>query len=56
MDPKQERLKLWVLYAADEDERLAKASTAGLAILTQDNKDACVRITKDVRVSGELWN
>ena len=44
-----DRLKLWVLYAGDdEDIRLVKASTAALAIITEDNKEACIRITKEV--------
>ena len=41
-------MKLWFLYTAEEDERLAMASTAGFAILTEDAK-VCQRIIDEVK-------
>lgn len=57
-----DRLKLWLLYAAsDEDQddddkmksgrRLVRAAAGCLVLLTHDNKDVCVRLTKEVRCS-----
>jgi len=36
VQPGTDRLKLWVLYCAEEDERLALASSAGFVIVSQE--------------------
>uniref|UniRef100_A0A0N5AQ81 Protein unc-45 homolog B n=1 Tax=Syphacia muris TaxID=451379 RepID=A0A0N5AQ81_9BILA len=55
--PGTDRLKLWFLYTVEEDERLAMASTAGFAILTEDPK-VCQRIVDEFKswpeVLGEI--
>ncbi|VBB27322.1 unnamed protein product [Acanthocheilonema viteae] len=53
--PGSDRLKLWVLYSAEEDERLALASSAGFAILTQ-SKEACKRIIDEMKSWPEVLN
>uniref|UniRef100_A0AC35GV36 Uncharacterized protein n=1 Tax=Panagrolaimus sp. PS1159 TaxID=55785 RepID=A0AC35GV36_9BILA len=58
-----DRLKLWFLYCAEEDERLALVSSAGFAILTRDvkfNKGPTVlmgianMIESDEKVASEI--
>jgi len=47
--PGTDRLKLWFLYGAEEeDERLQMVSTAGFALLTRD-PEACKRIINEVK-------
>ncbi|EJD75017.1 UNC-45 protein [Loa loa] len=48
-----DRLKLWVLYSAEEDERLALASSGGFAILTE-NEAACKRIIDELKSWPEV--
>uniref|UniRef100_A0A0K0D7Q7 UNC45-central domain-containing protein n=1 Tax=Angiostrongylus cantonensis TaxID=6313 RepID=A0A0K0D7Q7_ANGCA len=42
-----DKLKLWVLYSAEEDVRLARCANAAFAILTQD-VNACRRIFEEI--------
>ncbi|VDN01183.1 unnamed protein product [Thelazia callipaeda] len=51
--PGTDRLKLWVLYSAEKDERLALASSAGFAILTE-NAEACKRIIDEMKSWPEV--
>ncbi|VDP24873.1 unnamed protein product [Onchocerca flexuosa] len=51
--PGTDRLKLWVLYSAEEDERLALASSAGFAILTE-SEEACKRIIDEMKSWPEI--
>uniref|UniRef100_A0A158Q8D0 Protein unc-45 homolog B n=1 Tax=Elaeophora elaphi TaxID=1147741 RepID=A0A158Q8D0_9BILA len=53
--PGTDRLKLWVLYSAEEDERLAVASSAGFAILTE-SEEACKRIIDEIKSWPEVLN
>uniref|UniRef100_F1KS65 Protein unc-45 A n=1 Tax=Ascaris suum TaxID=6253 RepID=F1KS65_ASCSU len=53
IEPGTDKLKLWVLYAAEEDERLAMASSAGFAILTGDEQ-ACRRIIDEIKSWPEV--
>ncbi|XGW05824.1 hypothetical protein V3C99_016297 [Haemonchus contortus] len=46
--PGTDKLKLWVLYAAEENERLARAAGAAFAILTED-VDANRRIFEEIK-------
>lgn len=48
-------MKLWVLYSAEEDERLALASSAGFAILTE-SEEACKRIIDEMKTWPEVLN
>ncbi|KJH40865.1 tetratricopeptide repeat protein [Dictyocaulus viviparus] len=48
-----DKLKLWVLYSAEEDVRLARSANAAFAILTQD-VDASRRIFEEIRSWPEL--
>lgn len=52
--PGTDRLKLWVLYAAEENERLARAATAAFAVLTED-VDANRRIFEDIKSWPEVF-
>ncbi|KAK6061899.1 hypothetical protein COOONC_00437, partial [Cooperia oncophora] len=52
--PGTDKLKLWVLYAAEENERLARAASAALAILTED-VDANRRIFKEIKSWPEVF-
>uniref|UniRef100_A0A5S6R3A2 TPR_REGION domain-containing protein n=1 Tax=Trichuris muris TaxID=70415 RepID=A0A5S6R3A2_TRIMR len=45
--PGTDRLKLWVLYCNEDDERLVLSSVAGVALLT-DDAQVCERITEEV--------
>uniref|UniRef100_A0AC35UAV9 TPR_REGION domain-containing protein n=1 Tax=Rhabditophanes sp. KR3021 TaxID=114890 RepID=A0AC35UAV9_9BILA len=49
-----DRLKLWVLYCNEGDERLQMASSAGFAILTQDEA-ACRRILDEIKSWPEVF-
>ncbi|WKY17126.1 hypothetical protein Q1695_001614 [Nippostrongylus brasiliensis] len=49
-----DRLKLWVLYAAEENERLARAASAAFAILTED-VDANRRIFDEIKSWPEVF-
>uniref|UniRef100_A0A915Q3F6 Protein unc-45 homolog B n=1 Tax=Setaria digitata TaxID=48799 RepID=A0A915Q3F6_9BILA len=53
--PGTDRLKLWVLYSAEEDERLALASSAGFAILTE-SEEACKRIIDEMKSWPDVLN
>ncbi|KAM3728902.1 Protein unc-45 [Dirofilaria immitis] len=53
--PGTDRLKLWVLYSTEEDERLALASSAGFAILTE-SEEACKRIIDEMKSWPEILN
>ncbi|PIO77194.1 tetratricopeptide repeat protein [Teladorsagia circumcincta] len=46
--PGTDKLKLWVLYAAEENERLSRAASAAFAILTED-VDANRRIFEELK-------
>ncbi|VDM43851.1 unnamed protein product [Toxocara canis] len=48
IQPGTDKLKLWVLYAAEEDERLAMASSAGFAMLSE-SEQACKRIIEEIK-------
>uniref|UniRef100_A0A1I7XFW3 UNC45-central domain-containing protein n=1 Tax=Heterorhabditis bacteriophora TaxID=37862 RepID=A0A1I7XFW3_HETBA len=50
----KDTVKLWVLYAAEEDERLARASSAGFAILTED-VEANKRILDEIKSWPEVF-
>ncbi|VDO40269.1 unnamed protein product [Haemonchus placei] len=50
VEPGTDKLKLWVLYAAEENERLARAAAAAFAMLTE-NVDADRRIFAEI----ESW-
>ncbi|CAI4222179.1 unnamed protein product [Auanema sp. JU1783] len=52
--PGTDKLKLWVLYSAEEDERLARASSAGFAILTED-EDCCTRVLQEIQSWVEVF-
>lgn len=45
---------MWVLYAAEENERLARAATAAFAVLTED-VDANRRIFEDIKSWPEVF-
>ncbi|KAL6727889.1 hypothetical protein Aduo_009727 [Ancylostoma duodenale] len=49
-----DKLKLWVLYAAEENERLARAASAAFAILTED-VDANRRILDEVKTWPDVF-
>ncbi|RCN35472.1 tetratricopeptide repeat protein [Ancylostoma caninum] len=49
-----DKLKLWVLYAAEEGERLARAASAAFAILTED-VDANRRILDEVKTWPDVF-
>uniref|UniRef100_A0AC34R7E1 UNC-45/Cro1/She4 central domain-containing protein n=1 Tax=Panagrolaimus sp. JU765 TaxID=591449 RepID=A0AC34R7E1_9BILA len=51
--PGTDRLKLWFLYSAEDDERLQLASSAGFALLTKD-ETACKRILEEVKSWTEV--
>lgn len=51
--PGTDRLKLWVLYSAEDDDRLALASSAGFALLTE-NEEACRRIIDEMKSWPEV--
>ncbi|VDM10517.1 unnamed protein product [Wuchereria bancrofti] len=51
--PGTDKLKLWVLYSTEEDERLALASSAGFAILTE-SEEACKRIIDEMKSWPEI--
>uniref|UniRef100_A0A914VHH0 Protein unc-45 homolog B n=1 Tax=Plectus sambesii TaxID=2011161 RepID=A0A914VHH0_9BILA len=55
VEPGTDRLKLWVLYAGEPDERLALASSAGFVILTEDNAAASTRILDEISTWPELF-
>ncbi|KAI1716556.1 myosin-binding striated muscle assembly central domain-containing protein [Ditylenchus destructor] len=46
--PNSDRVKLWVLYCAEGDERLKLASSAGFATLTED-PEVCQRILNEIK-------
>ncbi|VDM62304.1 unnamed protein product [Angiostrongylus costaricensis] len=48
-----DKLKLWVLYSAEEDVRLARCANAAFAILTQD-VNACRRIFEEITSWPEI--
>ncbi|KAK5975120.1 Protein unc-45 B [Trichostrongylus colubriformis] len=52
--PGTDKLKLWVLYAAEENERLARAAGAAFAILTED-VDANRRIFEEIKSWPEVF-
>lgn len=52
--PGSDRLKLWVLYCGEENDRLAMASSAGFALLTNE-KEACKRIIAEVKSWPDLF-
>ncbi|CAJ0571281.1 unnamed protein product, partial [Mesorhabditis spiculigera] len=54
--PGTDRLKLWVLYCGEEDDdyRLARASSGGFAILTED-EGACKRIMTEIKSWPECF-
>lgn len=47
LDQKTDRLKLWFLYTGEEDERLAKAATSAMALITSQSPECCRRIPKE---------
>ncbi|KAK6741990.1 hypothetical protein RB195_009704 [Necator americanus] len=49
-----DKLKLWVLYAAEENERLARCATAAFAILTED-VDANRRIFDEIKSWPDIF-
>ncbi|CDW54075.1 UNC45 protein [Trichuris trichiura] len=49
-----DRLKLWVLYCNEEDERLVLSSVAGVALLT-DDANVCQRIIEEANVHVPSW-
>ena len=51
--PGTDRLKLWFLYCAEEDERLQLSASAAFAILTRD-ANACKRIIAEVKSWPEV--
>uniref|UniRef100_A0A8R1ILJ6 Uncharacterized protein n=1 Tax=Caenorhabditis japonica TaxID=281687 RepID=A0A8R1ILJ6_CAEJA len=49
-----DRLKLWVLYAAEpEDERLSRACSAAFAVLSHD-ETACARVMEEIKSWPEV--
>lgn len=52
--PGTDKLKLWTLYAAEEDERLAMASSAAFALLTE-YPEACKRIMTEIASWEEIF-
>lgn len=52
--PGTDRLKLWVLSANDENDRLAMASSAGFALLTQE-LETCKRILVEIKSWPEVF-
>ncbi|CAB3403390.1 unnamed protein product [Caenorhabditis bovis] len=53
--PGTDRLKLWVLYAAEADEpRLSRTAAAAFAILTEDD-DACQRVLDEIKSWPEVF-
>ncbi|XGW02377.1 hypothetical protein V3C99_014424 [Haemonchus contortus] len=54
VEPGTDKLKLWVLYAAEENERLARAAAAAFAMLTE-NVDANRRIFAEIKSWPEVF-
>jgi len=53
IQPGSDRVKLWVLYCAEDQERLQLASSAGFAVLTGD-EGVCARILEEIKSWPEL--
>lgn len=54
LQPGTDRLKLWVLYCDEGEDRLRLASSAGFALLTED-KDACQRVIDELKDWPDLF-